>query len=255
MGHDADTRTLERYYLDLTPTTNLTALTLGESPEARAEEMALSNAPLAIEVLTPEVVKRCHGAALNALVRKMIERDENYPTGGSEKDQKNYRRLVSRAAADTLLAEEVQKRRREMTSVQYQKRVRSINLSYVMDKVLMEANSRLKVIASGGSEVAVQGMNSEGLFEENGVEEEPEEDLDHQFTSDKLTIIKSIDEPGDGTSKGDEEVPYEAAAKLFMDILFHNRLSEHEDLVNNPAPCKLCIEDETVEQKHKVDSR
>ena len=57
-------------------------------------------------------MKRIHGAALNALVRKILAPDADYQTCLSAKDKENYRRRASEAAFQILLAEEVQKRSR-----------------------------------------------------------------------------------------------------------------------------------------------
>jgi hypothetical protein len=80
MAHDAESRTLERYYLNLQPTTDLTGMKLAEptGPRGRPPQPTHKNSPLANEALSPEVLKKIHGPALNALVRKMTESDPNY---------------------------------------------------------------------------------------------------------------------------------------------------------------------------------
>jgi len=86
---------MERHYINWAPIIDVSAVTLNEQ---RPELLDLLNAPLAINALSRESTKNLHGAALNALVRHMIANDDNYPFSGSQAEQKNYRRKVSRVA-------------------------------------------------------------------------------------------------------------------------------------------------------------
>jgi hypothetical protein len=81
MGHDIDSRTMERYYINWAPIVDVSAVTLNE-PQ-RPGLLDRLNAPLATTALSRESLKILHGAALNAIVRQMIANDDSYPFGGS----------------------------------------------------------------------------------------------------------------------------------------------------------------------------
>ena len=119
MAHDPDSRTLERFYMDLQSTSDLTGVTLGETTTLHSQTLIEENAPLALNILAPEAMRRTQGAVLNALVREIISHDECYPIGGSAMEQKLYKRRVSAAARRTLLDVEVRKQREAMTQLEF----------------------------------------------------------------------------------------------------------------------------------------
>lgn len=90
MECDAEYRGL-RHDMDRTPSTNLSAITLNGS-FGQTHAMIEGNAQLALNPLPSETVYRIHGAALTAMVRRMVATDPDYPIGGSDQDQQNYRR-------------------------------------------------------------------------------------------------------------------------------------------------------------------
>jgi hypothetical protein len=69
MGHDADTRPLERYYIDFVPTTDISAINLGE-PESLVDMTKLID-KLAITVMPLERADSLQGVALNVLARNI----------------------------------------------------------------------------------------------------------------------------------------------------------------------------------------
>ena len=72
MAHDPDSRSLERYYIDLRSAIDVSAIGLNEDQTQRREEMEDDSHALAIGKLTPEMMLSTRGSALNALTRQLI---------------------------------------------------------------------------------------------------------------------------------------------------------------------------------------
>ncbi|KAF5722886.1 hypothetical protein FMUND_2242 [Fusarium mundagurra] len=75
MNHDPDSRTLEKYYLSLEDTLDVSGLALDEidgDTAGHTEEMLKADSDLAIHVLTDERARKVHGPALNALMNQMM---------------------------------------------------------------------------------------------------------------------------------------------------------------------------------------
>lgn len=264
MGHDADSRVLESYYVDYTSDTAHSAALLNEPVEEETARIRATNAPLAIHKLPAETVKVLHGTALNALVRKMVAADEYSPLGVSERDYKNYLRIVSRVAYDTLLSKEVQVQRENLTKVQLDERVKALEQSNIMNQVLANAAKRLKT--ARGEPSGIQGesvdhpissvLEGNNMFMEVG--EAHEEDIEDQSAAGTVIPTRETDEPDvdlDSGSLGDQDgpaVPYADAVRAFMELVLENSVNKSVDLKNDPQPCVLCKEDETVSENQKV---
>jgi hypothetical protein len=255
LGQDPNTRTLERYYINYVPTTDLSALALGEQQDIAAMERM--DAPLAINALSPEALKRTHGTALNAMVWKLIENDDDYPFSGSEAVQKNYRRLVNKVAYKILLSDEVQKQRGDITMMEVNDRIKALDTSDLMETVFEKAKQLLT--ATPQNDITEQdvglpiNVDEDGQFEEVPVFEEPEEDLEDLCGPTEGLVIRETDEFGAEEVDGVEtDIPYAIAVKLFMETILTNAMSTYVDLKNNPVHCSLCLQDDSVSQQAKV---
>jgi hypothetical protein len=93
-----------------------------------------------------------------------------------------------------------------------------------------------------------------GLIKHN-VEEPHEDDIEDQvdLSSDE-EVHRELDEDEDGCigEEEEEEVSYVEGVTAFMQLLLHNPLGNFRNLKNNPEPCPLCQEDETLGDEHKV---
>lgn len=259
MAHDPDSRILEKYYLDLESTTDVSALALAEPSAAGGQSGTLiaESATMAATALPADVVKNIHGAALNAMVRSLIAGDENYPIGGSESDRKNYRRRVSAAAYKALLSAEVQKQRQAITRSELKDRMDAADISQLMESVQQRARDIMAATPSAAIDTVLPAGDVNGGFAEKTVEEEPEEDLDSLFVGSTEPVVRQTDENDDGEADdedaaADQEIPYGVAVRAFMEIQLSNTMSKHRDLKNNPETCPLCQEDDTISEEQKV---
>ncbi|KAK2479087.1 hypothetical protein H9L39_08461 [Fusarium oxysporum f. sp. albedinis] len=259
MNHDPDFRTLEKYYLSLEDTLDVSGLALDEvdgDTGGHTEEMLKSGHDLAIHVLTDERARKIHGPALNALMSQMMLGDENYPALASAKELRNYKRVVRRAAIKALLAQEVQDQRREMSQTDYNERVRRLERSRLGEHVLKKARRNLAApepIDEGESpsdEPPTAVDETTGLFIHD-VEELPEQDLDDQInnTGGHGVIHRELDE---GEPEANEDIPYIEAAKAFMQLILSNTMSEYRNLRKNGVPCPQCQDDDTISQELKI---
>ncbi|KAF5711462.1 hypothetical protein FGLOB1_4965 [Fusarium globosum] len=258
MNHDPDSRTLEKYYLSLEDTLDVTGLALdevgGEEGGGHTEEMLKADSYLAIHALTDERARKVHGPALNALMNQMMLSDENYPALASARELRNYKRVVRRAAIKTLLAQEVQDQRREMSQTDYDERVRHLERSRLGEHVLKNARRNLAAPdpIDEGEDQSDEPTNvvdgTTGLFLHD-VEELPEEDLDDQVNdTGGDTIHRELDE---GEPEDIDDIPYIEAAKAFMQLILSNTMSKYQNLRKNGVPCPQCRDDETISQEIK----
>lgn len=259
MNHDPDFRTLEKYYLSLEDTLDVSGLALDEvdgDTGGHTEEMLKSGHDLAIHVLTDERARKIHGPALNALMSQMMLGGENYPALASAKELRNYKRVVRRAAIKALLAQEVQDQLHEMSQTDYNERVRRLERSRLGELVLKKARRNLAApepIDEGESpsdEPPTAVDETTGLFIHD-VEELPEQDMDDQInnTGGHGVIHRELDE---GEPEANEDIPYIEAAKAFMQLILSNTMSEYRNLRKNGVPCPQCQDDDTISQELKV---
>ncbi|TAQ89667.1 hypothetical protein B7494_g2017 [Chlorociboria aeruginascens] len=263
MGHDADSRVLEEYYMDYSPESAVSAALLNEPVEEETARMVATNAHLAIYKLSAEAVKQLHGAALNALIRKMVAADEDSPGEVSEQERKNYLRIVSRAAYKTLLTIEVQKQRETLTKVHLDDRVKALEQSNIMIQVLANAKQQLKAarVISQHAQNESDNITIDSVIQENNMFDEtgelPEEDIDKQPIPETEVHPRETDEPDtDPDSRNllgsdGPEVAYADAVQAFMDLVLDNTFNRSVDLKNDPQKCVLCAEDETVSDEQK----
>jgi hypothetical protein len=137
------------------------------------------------------------------------------------------------------------------------------SLSSFLTDVIAKARDKMKTIAAGdgGITVVEEGLDANGEFPE--AENEPDEedldllvgdepsvtrDTDEVINADEIDNEANIDE-GDSN---DATLPYDLVAKTFMEVLLTNEIGGHKDFWNNPVPCSLCEEDDTVDISAKV---
>ncbi|KAH7236763.1 uncharacterized protein BKA55DRAFT_679077 [Fusarium redolens] len=244
MNHDPDFRTLEKFYLWLEDTLDVSGLALDEvdgDTGGHTEEMLKSGNDLAIHVLTDERARKIHGPALNALMSQMMLGDENYPVLASPKELRNYKRVDQR---------------REMSQTDYNERVRRLERSRHGELVLKKARRNLAAPEpmdegeSPSDETPTVVDQTTGLFIHD-VEELPEQDLDNQIDNigDNDVIHRELDE---GEPEANEDIPYIEAAKALMQLILDNTMSEYRNLRKNGVPCPQCRNNKTISQELKI---
>ncbi|ETS75255.1 hypothetical protein PFICI_13739 [Pestalotiopsis fici W106-1] len=93
--------------------------------------------------------------------------------------------------------------------------------------------------------------SSTGFFKQFDTGEDPEEDLEHQVI-DGEPIEQRVEEDEQEEATEHTQIPYEVAARAFMEIIFHGTMSQNGDWKNNPSQCHLCLEDETISAEQKA---
>lgn len=261
MNHDPDSRILEKWYLDFTPTTDLMNLALGNTNDLGQESMDLLKRanPLAIGAIShdPAALAKLHGPALNALVSKIMASAPMPDQPRRQHEQTLFRRRVQYAAKKILLSEQVQKQRETLKLQEYQERVQAIGKSSFMEEILKLTRKALEE-APDDIDIDDDAVDQEtGMFVEDVPDELAEEDLEDQDdTLGQDSVQVQVDEEEYLRSPDAEsEVPYADAAKTFMEILLQGSLSQHNDYKNNPVHCPLCEQDETIPRKFKVNRR
>ncbi|KAF3021940.1 hypothetical protein E8E14_008821 [Neopestalotiopsis sp. 37M] len=149
MNHDLDSRVLEKYYLNLSGFTDITAVGLGllGTKNDQSERMTAENHPLAIGAIGyngPEAMIKLHGAALNAAMAKAMA--EHGPIAGTPNQQKLTPRRLRKAAKKSLLSEESQKLRETISTIEYDKRVQMLNSSKITDTIIQAAKEAINNI-------------------------------------------------------------------------------------------------------------
>jgi uncharacterized protein YlaI len=256
MNHDPETRTLEKYYLSIDDQIDVSGISLGEPGDLGSEGYSrqMDEArTLAIYTLSSQKACEIHGPAVNALMVKLMASDPGYPYTATPSDLKNYKRRIRRVALRSLLDDEVQKQRREIGTEEFNNRVNRLTSSKIMDLVLQKAQSQLSIASENDEEISSE---EESLFIDDDTqqiihnqEENAEDDLETQSMGDNNSkIYRELDkdDEDDSPTDSDVEIDYATAACTFMQTLLDNTLSQHKDLKNNPIPCPLCQEDDTI---------
>ncbi|CAJ0540123.1 Ff.00g073930.m01.CDS01 [Fusarium sp. VM40] len=265
MNHDPNSRILEKYYLSLEDTLDVSGLALDEldgreNNDGHTEDLLKAGNDLAIHVLSNERARRVHGPALNALMNQMMAGDENYPALASAETLRYYKRRVRRAAFKTLLAKEVQDQRLKMSQTDYNERLERLGRSRLIQFVLSQARQNLE--APEPSEDEITGDEPDSAVDENtglfvhDVEELHEEDLDEQVEeAGDAPVHRDLDEEqldfAEHANDFDDDISYFEAAKAFMQLILDNPMSEYQNLRSEGVHCSRCQEDETISQELK----
>jgi len=75
MGHDADSRVLEEYYMDYSPESAVSAALLNESVEEETARMVATNAPLAIYKYFYKMIKSIYNNAIIIITKAKLTLD------------------------------------------------------------------------------------------------------------------------------------------------------------------------------------
>lgn len=265
LNHNPDSVNLQLFYADLESTTDLTAITLDEDvgEGGHSKQLVAQNHPIALNALTADSVQWMHGPALNAMMAKIIQNDP--PVARNEREQKNYRRRVREAALKALLSEESLKLRATMTTMDFTRRVDELNKSETMEKVFEMAGKAFReqqaAVAPAEEDVheAVDPETGFYKLDNQDVAAMAEDDIEDQVDPDSDDPIpRNLDEEFEAGEEEDDipdlatNIPYITSIEAFMELLMHNTMSQHTDVKNNPIPCTLCQEDDTVDDVMKV---
>ncbi|KAF7531799.1 hypothetical protein G7054_g8534 [Neopestalotiopsis clavispora] len=199
MNHDADARVLEKYYLNLSGCTDMTAVGLGllGTNNDQSERMTAENHPLAIGAIVyngPVAMIKLHGAALNAAMAKSMA--EHGPIAGTPHQQKLPLRRLRKAAKKSLLRIESQKLRETISTIKYDKRVQVLNSSKITDTIIQAARKAIEdsAVPNDDSDDSIVDKDT-GFCKKDNDHNDPqanaEEDLESLFvTSDSNEIFR-----------------------------------------------------------------
>ncbi|CAM1508609.1 Fc.00g054570.m01.CDS01 [Cosmosporella sp. VM-42] len=249
MNHDADTRTMERHYLDFFRTTNLTAAALGEDAPEQEAEMTMNANYLTLNRLNPQRVAHLYGPQLNAAVRKLLVGDDIYAAAETSQERKNRERVLRRSALRSLMEMAHNEREGTMTVEEMaERREEILEKMSLFNHRLLEltreiANSEL-------ANAAIHGVDCDGEFLElDARDDDAEPDFDeeehrgnHVHVEEELFVSR----------EALQDVDYFEAVRYTMGILLENALSSYAK--KYAAPCPLCSDDPTctLEQKEKL---
>lgn len=199
MSHDPDSRVLEKYYLNLSGFTDMTAVGLGllGTKNDQSKRMTAENHPLAIGAIGyngPEAMIKLHGAALNAAMAKAMA--EHGPITGTPHQEKLTLRRLRKAAKKSLFSEESQKLRETMSTIEYDKRVQMLNSSKITDTIVQAARKAIEddAVSDDDSDDSIVDKDT-GFCKKDNDHNDPqanaEEDLERLFvTSDGNEIFR-----------------------------------------------------------------
>lgn len=137
--------------------------------------------------------------------------------------------------------------RASLSHVEYNRRVQMLSNSNFTSLVVQKAKEAMKDAATeDDSEDSLYHDN--GFFKQSTFSQDPaEEDLDEQVSTDEPKEMR-IDEDEDDTTEA-SIIPYEVSARTFMEVILNGNTSTKRDWKNNPAPCHLCQEDDTIDDE------
>lgn len=259
MNHAPESRVLERYYLALENTTDISGLGLGEAKDldaaGQSEILIVEDNVLALNALTDDRLRNVYGPALNTLMAQVMMQDPNYPVDASPAKIKNYKRRVRYRALRSLLAKESQDLRQKISQMDYEARLASLESSRVTELIVERARAQIQNAPEAG-DVEANGdpavdINT-GEFT-HSIKEVPEDDLNNQEVPGATGVVsRELDENKGEDQDDDMAVPYLDAVEAFLETILGGTLSIHRDLKNKREPCLLCQDDETIDQKLRV---
>lgn len=261
MNHDANSRMLEDFYLNLHNSTYLTALGLGDASGLNSAELATANNP-AVEALAhdPEVLKVI-APAIKAMERKVLDSSDTENMG--DKEYKSFVRCTRAAAKKAVLSDESEKMRRGLTRLQARERIENLEKSAFIEKLIVRARIDIKKNAAVPDEDdADQGPDEpEEHADDDCQHDEEEEDLEDlmdshpgQLVSDKDgAVVREMDEQvSEGlVTTNDDQILYEVIARQFVHALVDAKPTTL-GWKHHPRHCPLCAQDETLEVHHRI---
>ncbi|KAK8151758.1 hypothetical protein IWX90DRAFT_496155 [Phyllosticta citrichinensis] len=240
MGHAPELRTLERYYLSLGPTIDLTA-TMSERPvEAggHSTELVRQSAPLAINRPDEDTIKRTRGAALEAYTSMLICIKPNSPCDSTPAVLKAYQKNIwCRGQVGALKASEFAK---------------SI-LSRAQDALSGPDISAIDADEDEDDAAKGQELNDDlELDLEDEAAREGTRSLNMSVDQSDCLFVQQ-DEPDEYAQPSREEVllSFKEIARTFMDTILTNALSISIEFKSTGRTCELCEEDNTASEESK----
>lgn len=244
MCHHAETRTLERHYLNIRPVTDISAAGLGESTTARQQEM---EADYRIAKLSQEEVMPIHGGALNALVRQKLANDEVWLTAKTHAERRNREKVLRRCALKALTQEGI----REQTENETVKTVQMTKDVFV--KRATEFNERLlATLQKEADDTTNQSAAEDPSYAQDFPEGDSYDDQDQPEADfeDRQTTSQFMPVPEEELAKESDysllldDVSYKDAAKTAMELMYENSLNEYK--LQQQIQCPLCLDDDTI---------
>lgn len=170
MSHDAETRTMERHYLDRLPQIDTSAAALGEDVSKRAGDMYVDSHRLFMQRLSAQEVAEIFSKALNVLVRQALMADEQWLNATSTSIKKNRQRIIRRTALKQLMEDAHEERQRTTLNEEWQaRRDEFTQRATEFNKQLLariQAGSQEDTIAAE-DEDTLQGIDFEHDFDES----------------------------------------------------------------------------------------
>lgn len=262
MCHEPDTRTLEKFYMQMMPTTDVAALGLSENPGARELQMEMDSNQLAFSRLPPQEVAKRYGKEVNALLRQCLVVDEEYASCTTVKARKNRERVLRRCCLSEFMTQLHEEHKATLTSDDYEQR---------LDEFMRRAtdyNKRLleRIRTTSNNPSSSQASEHEmGLdqndevdiedFNEAADEDGHEKDVDDQLAEDAVEV-RTVEEQRISKDVEDyvallDEVPYLDTVKATMKLLMENGLSEYSKQA--AIQCPLCLDDDSMRPEFDED--
>ncbi|OBT70725.1 hypothetical protein VF21_10291 [Pseudogymnoascus sp. 05NY08] len=265
LGHSAQSKTLEHFYVDDAPITDISAMALGEVVDKKMMAQTRRLHDLSTTALGATEVRAIYGGVLNEAVAAFIEADTNAPELGSHTEWKNYRRRVSKIVFASLLRVRSEELQEGMTREEAVARVGN-SKSGLMRAALDQCAT---APAEDTMDVEPPAMLADGGFERDFVESPHEPDI--EVLASEGVITRLTDEPGDTIDHDQHEIPYNVCVRAFMQLLLQfpeatPQLSHGGSLPmsvlplaitarprhNNELVCRECMEDEDIDTEHRT---
>ncbi|WQF83714.1 hypothetical protein CDEST_08728 [Colletotrichum destructivum] len=249
MGHDSESRILERCYLDMRQGIDLTAVGLGEDTNQRQDELLAIRNANALTRLDAETIAKFVNPAADALFHRLLFTDDVIPTLSRSSEIKNRKRCLRRIALDAARNQIEEEHAVKITTGDIEKRKQDI-----VNRMDMFTQQLVRRAADA---IAAQGLRTFSLMDTSGPDPDedlsresgdqdcqPEPDAEELFVRDGR--IQSIVEE---VNYGDvaAEIPYGDAVKHVLEMLLdQDSITETPELF-----CQLCQDDDTVSQELK----
>jgi len=244
------------------PTLDLLAAALGETVEkgGQSSDMVAQFGPLALNKPTVADAQALQGAALNQLVKHMIQHDPDFPANATSAELKNYKRQKRRAAFQILLSAHHEEQAAAMTHEEFNIRVETAKASKFAEHILarakqLAASKEVDVTVTASDGGALPDFDEDFAEHEEQLEGDAENLLDstQRDTDGQVRLELSLDEEMEETDNAVNLVSYEDQVRAMMYSILENTSAVTLQWKDNPdQECPLCIADPTMSQAAKV---
>ncbi|KAK7981593.1 hypothetical protein PG988_003831 [Apiospora saccharicola] len=205
----------------------------------------------------PEAFKRVHGPTLNIIAESCVR--GALLDGIKDCDMKNLKKRARKSAMRWLLGKESADMAANLSIQQWDERLDSLERSHFWDDVLHKARADMQDASHDDEDDSNDPTvnHATGFFHEGPMIEYPEEpDLEDQSPTDKTDgsydrDTVQVGDEGFEPEDDQKDVPYDNAAKAFMDHIMGNTFSRYTTFKYNPVQCPSCLEDPTAEPESK----